>query len=61
MGTKLINRGEISKIFGELFFSIDPRYRGVAGEVFTKDVTKKQIILQSVNDFYRWSNVMGFL
>lgn len=23
-----INRGEISKIFGELFFSIDPEYRG---------------------------------
>lgn len=26
-----INRGEISKIFGELFFSIDPGYRGVDG------------------------------
>ena len=24
-----INRGEISKIFGELFFAIDPEYRGV--------------------------------
>ncbi len=31
-----INRGEISKIFGELFFSIDPGYRGKAGEVSTK-------------------------
>lgn len=31
-----INRGEISKIFGELFFSIDPGYRGPAGEVFTQ-------------------------
>lgn len=31
-----INRGEISKIFGELFFSIDPGYRGLAGEVSTK-------------------------
>lgn len=31
-----INRGEISKIFGELFFSIDPGYRGVAGEVSTQ-------------------------
>jgi len=30
-----INRGEISKIFGELFFSIDPGYRGQAGEVST--------------------------
>ena len=28
-----INRGEISKIFGELFFSIDPGYRGKDGEV----------------------------
>lgn len=27
-----INRGEISKIFGELFFSIDPGYRGLAEE-----------------------------
>lgn len=27
-----INRGEISKIFGELFFSIDPGYRGKAEE-----------------------------
>lgn len=31
-----INRGEISKIFGELFFSIDPGYRGVAGSVSTQ-------------------------
>ena len=31
-----INRGEISKIFGELFFSIDPGYRGRDGEVFTQ-------------------------
>lgn len=28
-----INRGEISKIFGELFFSIDPGYRGKVGAV----------------------------
>lgn len=28
-----INRGEISKIFGELFFSIDPGYRGTNGIV----------------------------
>ena len=28
-----INRGEISKIFGELFFSIDPGYRGERGSV----------------------------
>lgn len=31
-----INRGEISKIFGELFFSIDPGYRGRAGEISTQ-------------------------
>lgn len=31
-----INRGEISKIFGELFFAVDPGYRGVAGEVSTQ-------------------------
>ena len=31
-----INRGEISKIFGELFFSIDPGYRGQVGEVSTQ-------------------------
>ncbi|RLZ06448.1 McrB family protein [Faecalibacter macacae] len=31
-----INRGEISKIFGELFFSIDPSYRGIKGVVKTQ-------------------------
>lgn len=31
-----INRGEISKIFGELFFSIDPGYRGPSGAVSTQ-------------------------
>ena len=31
-----INRGEISKIFGELFFSIDPGYRGKKGCVSTQ-------------------------
>lgn len=31
-----INRGEISKIFGELFFSIDPGYRGEKGSVSTQ-------------------------
>lgn len=31
-----INRGEISKIFGELFFSIDPGYRGAKGKVKTQ-------------------------
>ena len=31
-----INRGEISKIFGELFYSIDPGYRGEDGAVSTQ-------------------------
>ncbi|MCH5242550.1 MAG: AAA family ATPase [Muribaculaceae bacterium] len=31
-----INRGEISKILGELFFSIDPGYRGEKGKVITQ-------------------------
>lgn len=31
-----INRGEISKIFGELFYSIDPGYRGETGAVSTQ-------------------------
>ena len=31
-----INRGEISKIFGELFFAIDPGYRGKDGSISTQ-------------------------
>ena len=31
-----INRGEISKIFGELFFSLEPGYRGEIGAVSTQ-------------------------
>lgn len=31
-----INRGDLSKIFGELFFSIDPGYRGEKGKVKTQ-------------------------
>ncbi|EHN59431.1 Endonuclease [Oenococcus kitaharae DSM 17330] len=31
-----INRGEISKIFGELFFAIDPGYRGTTNGVLTQ-------------------------
>lgn len=31
-----INRGELSKIFGELFYSIDPGYRGESGKVATQ-------------------------
>lgn len=31
-----INRGELSKIFGELFYSIDPGHRGKSGEISTQ-------------------------
>lgn len=31
-----INRGEMSKIFGELFYSIDPGYRGIKGKIRTQ-------------------------
>jgi len=31
-----INRGEMGKIFGELFFSIDPEYRGNKGKILTQ-------------------------
>ncbi|WP_413790278.1 AAA family ATPase [Streptococcus suivaginalis] len=31
-----INRGEISKIFGELFYAIDPGYRGKKGAISTQ-------------------------
>jgi 5-methylcytosine-specific restriction endonuclease McrBC GTP-binding regulatory subunit McrB len=49
-----INRGEISKIFGELFFSIDPDYRGQKGEISTQyanlhnDTDKKFYIPENV-------------
>ena len=43
-----INRGEISKIFGELFFSIDPGYRGTDGKV----KTQYQNLIEEDDEFY---------
>lgn len=44
-----INRGEISKIFGELFFSIDPGYRGEKGRVKTQ---YQNLITDETDPFY---------
>lgn len=44
-----INRGEISKIFGELFFSIDPGYRGEKGIVQTQ---YQNMIIEKKDPFY---------
>ena len=44
-----INRGEISKIFGELFFSIDPGYRG---KEKGKIKTQYQNLIEQVDVFY---------
>lgn len=44
-----INRGEISKIFGELFFSIDPGYRGKNGLVKTQ---YQNLITDEADPFY---------
>lgn len=43
-----INRGEISKIFGELFFSIDPGYRDKKGKV----KTQYQNLVEVGDEFY---------
>ena len=44
-----INRGEISKIFGELFFSIDPGYRGSEMKVKTQ---YQNLITDESDPFY---------
>ena len=49
-----INRGEISKIFGELFFSIDPSYRGEKGRVKTQYANMHT----DEEDFYIPENVL---
>lgn len=69
-----INRGDISRIFGELFFSIDPGYRGPAGGVDTqysnmhdKDKEKGQFyipenvyIIGTMNDIDRSVDTFDF-
>lgn len=70
-----INRGEVSKIFGELFYSIDPGYRGEKGRVLTQyqnlvpegDVFKKGFyvpenvyIIGTMNDIDRSVESMDF-
>lgn len=54
-----INRGELSKIFGELFFSIDPGYRGPKGKVKTQyanmlDEANEFDDVLGVRDDYGW-------
>lgn len=39
-----INRGEVSKIFGELFYSVDPGYRVTAGDLEAMKAGKKGIV-----------------
>ncbi|WP_297928046.1 AAA family ATPase [uncultured Coprobacter sp.] len=70
-----INRGDMSKIFGELFFSIDPGYRGEKGQIYTQyqnlvkddDVFKKGFyvpdnvyIIGTMNDIDRSVESMDF-
>lgn len=43
-----INRGEISKIFGELFYAIDPGYRGKNGRI----KTQYQNLLEGTDDTF---------
>ncbi|MFC2798883.1 MAG: McrB family protein, partial [Streptococcus halitosis] len=66
-----INRGEISKIFGELFFSIDPGYRGEKGSVSTQYanlhetdekfyIPENVYIIGTMNDIDRSVNTFDF-
>ena len=54
-----INRGDLSKIFGELFFSIDPGYRGEKGKVKTQynNLWKDKDKFDSSEFFYVPENV----
>lgn len=70
-----INRGELSKIFGELFYSIDPGYRGEEGRVQTQYnnmvddvdifkpgfyIPKNVYIIGTMNDIDRGVEAMDF-
>lgn len=66
-----INRGEISKIFGELFISIDPGYRGEKGCVSTQYanlhetdekfyITENVYIIGTMNDIDRSVDTFDF-
>ena len=67
-----INRGEISKILGELFFSIDPGYRGKDGSVSTQYanmhddpdekfyIPKNVYIIGTMNDIHRSVDTFDF-
>jgi len=50
-----INRGELSKIFGELFFSIDPGYRGMGDDGKPKGLvaTQYQNMVEEGDVFYK--------
>ena len=52
-----INRGEVSKIFGELFYAVDPGYRGEKGQVKTQysNLIEKGDVFE--NGFYVPENV----
>lgn len=43
-----INRGDLAKIFGELFFAIDPNYRGSSNKI----VTQYQEMIDPKDPFY---------
>jgi len=52
-----INRGEISKIFGELFFSIDTGYRGEKGKIKTQYQNMIEVGDSFYDGFYIPENV----
>ena len=62
-----INRGEISKIYGELFFSIDPDCRGIKGAVATQYNSREKLyipenvyVIGTMNDIDRSVETFDF-